>query len=211
VTEDVGGCDGRYHAATCVWGVEPDPILAELATLVPLRGVQVLDAGCGEGRHADYLARQGARVRASDVSQLAVDRARRMFPDGGSVEWACADLRTMDVPASSLGGVLLVSVLHWLRDVAEVRAVVDRLQAATWPGGWHVLSVFNAREPYVRTSVDTREPCLLDHDWFLRRYTGWNLATVRDFNLTHAHAGHEETHTHAITELIALRPGTARR
>jgi 2-polyprenyl-3-methyl-5-hydroxy-6-metoxy-1,4-benzoquinol methylase len=202
--DDLGGCDNRYRAASCVWGVDPDPVLDDLAAKMPLDGARVLDAGCGEGRHAAFLARQGASVLATDVSRLAVDRARALFPDP-AIQWECADLRALRPPASSFDGVLLSSVVHWLRDETEVASVLRHLQAATKPGGWHALSAFNARHAYVRTTSDTRDPCLLPHDWFLARYDGWDLVRVSDTELTHEHTGHEERHTHAITELIAVR------
>ena len=41
---------------------------ATLALLPDLAGKDVLDAGCGPGWYADWLARQGARVVAVDLS-----------------------------------------------------------------------------------------------------------------------------------------------
>jgi 2-polyprenyl-3-methyl-5-hydroxy-6-metoxy-1,4-benzoquinol methylase len=205
IAQDEGGCDNRYRTATCVWGTEPDPILEELAQRVPLHDAKVLDAGCGEGRHAAFLARQGARVLATDVSELAIERAARTFPDERIV-WACADLRAMPAPEATYDGVVNISVLHWLRSEPEARTVLDRLRGATRPGGWHVVVAFNAREPYHLTGPDTREPYLLDHDWFREQYAGWELVSFSDTDLAHAHTGHEEQHTHAVTQLIALRP-----
>ena len=48
-----------------------------LAALPPLTGASVVDACCGSGMDAEYLARRGARVLAVDLSEGAARRARR--------------------------------------------------------------------------------------------------------------------------------------
>ncbi len=47
-----------------------------LERLPPLAGVTVVDACCGSGMEAEFLARQGARVLAVDISEGAARRAR---------------------------------------------------------------------------------------------------------------------------------------
>ena len=46
---------------------------ATLALLPDVNGKDVLDAGCGHGWYADWLARKGARI-------VAVDRSRKWLP-----------------------------------------------------------------------------------------------------------------------------------
>jgi ubiquinone/menaquinone biosynthesis C-methylase UbiE/uncharacterized protein YbaR (Trm112 family) len=47
-----------------------------LEYLPPVRGATVVDACCGSGMEAEFLARQGARVIAVDISEGAAGRAR---------------------------------------------------------------------------------------------------------------------------------------
>jgi 2-polyprenyl-3-methyl-5-hydroxy-6-metoxy-1,4-benzoquinol methylase len=54
----------------------------------------VLDAGCGTGRVAIELARQGVEVVGVDVDRSMLDTARRQAPD---VEWVQADLTTLEL------------------------------------------------------------------------------------------------------------------
>lgn len=53
------------------------------AGLLPLDGVRVLDLGCGPGRNAIWMARQGAQVDALDLSQAAVDWGRDRAREAG--------------------------------------------------------------------------------------------------------------------------------
>lgn len=70
--------------------IAPNPYLErELAGLTP---GTVLDAGCGEGAEAVWLAAQGWHVTAADISAEALHRATRSGPTAEQVEWIEADL-----------------------------------------------------------------------------------------------------------------------
>ncbi|MGQ9841624.1 MAG: class I SAM-dependent methyltransferase [Anaerolineae bacterium] len=69
-----------------------------LAALLQEAGAQtVLDAACGSGGHALWLARQGYRVAGADVSPAMIEIARRKVTEAGlNVPFAVADL--VDLP-----------------------------------------------------------------------------------------------------------------
>jgi SAM-dependent methyltransferase len=70
--------------------VPPHPYLeSELADLTP---GTALDAGCGEGAEATWLASRGWQVTAVDISAEALRRARQSGPTAEQVEWIEADL-----------------------------------------------------------------------------------------------------------------------
>lgn len=50
---------------------------ATLSLLPPVEGKSVLDAGCGPGVYAEWLADRGAEVAAVDVSPTMIRLARR--------------------------------------------------------------------------------------------------------------------------------------
>jgi SAM-dependent methyltransferase len=90
-----------------------------LSLLPDVNGKNVLDAGCGPGWYADWLAQRGARVVAVDRSEAMVrlaerrlhGRARVLHADVGNLRGALADER-FDLVVSSL-------VLHYLPDLAQ--------------------------------------------------------------------------------------------
>jgi SAM-dependent methyltransferase len=63
--------DTRYRSRE--GDAEPARVLLENVHLLPARG-DALDLACGLGANARLLARQGLRVSAWDLSQVAVDR-----------------------------------------------------------------------------------------------------------------------------------------
>jgi SAM-dependent methyltransferase len=93
---------------------------ATLALLPDLAGKDVLDAGCGPGWYADWLARQGARVVAVDLSHSMVELAAKRLGERARVlQGDVKNLRGLfwdeafDLVLSSL-------VLHYLDDLSEV-------------------------------------------------------------------------------------------
>lgn len=87
--------DERYRSADRVWSGNPNPqLVAEIADLEPGRA---LDAGCGEGADAIWLASRGWAVVATDISGVALERAARHAreTDPGAaarITWQQADL-----------------------------------------------------------------------------------------------------------------------
>jgi SAM-dependent methyltransferase len=87
--------DERYRSARRVWSGKPNPhLVAEVAGRPPGRA---LDAGCGEGADAIWLARREWRVLAADISGVALERAAQHARDtdpaaAARIEWRQVDL-----------------------------------------------------------------------------------------------------------------------
>ncbi len=87
--------DERYRSRTAVWSGNANPqLIAEAADLPP---GEALDAGCGEGADAIWLATRGWRVTAVDISTVALERgaahARRVSTEvAGLITWQQVDL-----------------------------------------------------------------------------------------------------------------------
>jgi SAM-dependent methyltransferase len=196
-----------YRLTSCLWGTDPDPVLAtvtDLDGLDGLDGLDTLDAACGEGRNAAYLAARGARVRAVDVSAAALANGRAAWPDA-AIRWEEGDVLTVDLPAAGYGLVVIDSLLHWLDDEAEARAAIGRLQRATRPGGIHFVSSFNTRRQDFEAHRDP-PTCLLDHATLLDLYADWTILVERDEDIRSEHADVPVPHTHSITKFLAERP-----
>jgi 2-polyprenyl-3-methyl-5-hydroxy-6-metoxy-1,4-benzoquinol methylase len=85
--------DGFYQEREHVWSGRPNPLLVrEVASLTP---GTALDLGCGEGADAIWLAEQGWRVTAVDISETALDRAAARAMEAGirdGIVWTRHDL-----------------------------------------------------------------------------------------------------------------------
>jgi SAM-dependent methyltransferase len=84
--------DASYHDGPAPWDVgQPQPAIVQLASKGGLAGA-VLDAGCGTGENALYLASLGLSVLGVDVAETALAAARAKAADRGiAVEFVAAD------------------------------------------------------------------------------------------------------------------------
>lgn len=74
--------DERFDTPDFLFGIEPNAYLAKQAYwLKP--GHRALAVADGEGRNSVWLAKQGLRVDAFDISAVGVDKARRLARDTG--------------------------------------------------------------------------------------------------------------------------------
>lgn len=100
-------------------------LVAELSGLAP---GTALDAGCGTGADAVWLARQGWEVTAVDVSPTAVARAEHHEPE--RVSWVVADMTVWESP--KLYDLVISQYVHPDLPFGEF---VARLARAVAPGG----------------------------------------------------------------------------
>jgi SAM-dependent methyltransferase len=123
--------DERYGSVSRIWSGDPNPQLVQETS--DLKPGTALDAGCGEGADAHWLAGRGWQVTAVDVSGVALDRgAAHAGPDvTDRITWELADLTTW-APDRTYD---LVNAQFMQFPSALREPVFARLAAAVSPGG----------------------------------------------------------------------------
>jgi SAM-dependent methyltransferase len=111
---------------------------AVLSLLPPVATKRVLDAGCGPGAYAEWLADHGAAVVGLDVSRRMIELARLRLRDRASFVHADLGRPLAFLAADSFDLVLAALALDYVRDWAAVFAEFFRLLRA---GGHLVFSV----------------------------------------------------------------------
>lgn len=102
-------------------------------------GSRVLDAGCGNGRNLVYLLQSGYEVFGVDgdpeaiktVRHLAKTLAPQLPPENFRVE----PIEAMSFPDAFADAVLSSAVLHFARDDAHFRSMLEGTWRVTKPGG----------------------------------------------------------------------------
>jgi SAM-dependent methyltransferase len=125
----------RYRSSSALWSGNPNPqLVTEAADLVP---GTALDAGCGEGADAIWLAKRGWLVTAVDLSTVALKRGAAHAEQAGAdtgqrISWQQADLTSLAPDAACYD---LVSA-QFLQLPADLREPLHRrLADSVAPGG----------------------------------------------------------------------------
>ncbi|MFG3256523.1 class I SAM-dependent methyltransferase [Streptomyces sp. NPDC048172] len=127
--------DERYGQNGQLWSGEPNAALVrETEGLSP---GAALDLGCGEGGDAIWLARQGWRVTATDLSRVALGRAAEHAAGAGArvadrIDWQHHDLGS-SFPTGSYD-LVSAQFFHSLHEMPR-EEILRRAAEAVAPGG----------------------------------------------------------------------------
>lgn len=118
-----------------------------------LPSCEVLDLGCGDGRHSLELARRGFRVTGLDLSEELLERARRRTADEGlDITFVRGDMRN---PVGDHAFDLVVNFFTsfgYFREDGENARVLEAISRALRPGGRFLMDYLN-REYVISTLV----------------------------------------------------------
>ncbi len=121
-----------YDRWAAIYDHDANPLLAMESPLVEhfvvnVRGLSVLDLGCGTGRHSIWLAAAGAKVTAIDFSEGMLAEARKK-PGAESVRFLSYDLHNpLPFDAGSFDVVVSGLVLEHLKDLNSFFAEAHRV------------------------------------------------------------------------------------
>ena len=137
IYDDPGFYAGYSQLRRSVEGLDGAPEWPALRALLPdLRGLNVVDLGCGYGWFCRWAQEQGAaRVLGLDVSEKMLAQARATSVAG--IIYERADLEIFDLPEASFDVAYSSLTLHYISDVGTFFAKVHR---ALTPGGSLVFS-----------------------------------------------------------------------
>jgi SAM-dependent methyltransferase len=120
-------------------GLAGMPEWPTLRTMLPdLKGLRIVDLGCGFGWFCRWAREQGAaEVLGLDVSENMLARARATTTDA-AVRYRQADLETVDLPPAAFDLAHSALTLHYLANLGGLFATVHR---SLVPGGQFVFSM----------------------------------------------------------------------
>ncbi|MEU7154620.1 class I SAM-dependent methyltransferase [Streptomyces sp. NPDC045456] len=126
--------DRTYDSAIAGWDEEPPPVLGELLAEHAPPPARVMDAGCGLGTSARWLAGRSCTVTACDFSAQAIEEARRRTPVGSAVRYEVLDV-TSHVPVHPFPVVLDRGAPHTCPTDRERRTFAAAMARMCRPGG----------------------------------------------------------------------------
>ena len=104
----------RYRTGSTPWDIgRPDFNLTEMVTEKPIRNCKALEIGCGTGSNAVWLVQQNFSVTATDVSDIAIQKAKERASDAGvKCVFLVSDFLNDEIPGAPFGFVFDRGCFH---------------------------------------------------------------------------------------------------
>jgi SAM-dependent methyltransferase len=130
---------GYSRLGRSVEGLEGAAEWPALRAMLPeMRGLAVVDLGCGFGWFCRWARAHGAtRILGLDVSEKMLERAREATSDK-AIAYERADLERFDLPPGAFGMAYSSLALHYLENLD---LLLDTVRGGLVPGGHLVFSV----------------------------------------------------------------------
>lgn len=195
---DVYSREGYY------WGLIPSDLCYEiLRRKPPLSHLKVLDIGCGEGKDALFLARNGYDVQGFDLAVTGIEKALHLAQSHGfALKAQEGDINSWR--ANTEYDVFFSSgVFHYIEPSLRDEIMWNYMEH-TAPGGLHAFNVF-VDKPFIAPPPEN-EP--VSHPWktgeLAAYYAGWIIHDMREVIFDCDSSG--IPHRHAMNTLIAQKP-----
>ena len=203
-----GQYDDAYAQCNLLWGKHPASNVIKASSFFDdMSQKTALDLGCGEGKNSIFLASKGFQVKSIDISEIAIEKAKRIWQNWQKIDWQTADIRNFSQQnPQQYHVVLLTGPLHCFSSKNDVIHTIENAKSLTKIGGINVISVFNSREQDFSGHSKLFKPLLLPHEFYTQCYlNNWEIIEESDTDLADCHPHNNIPHKHSITRIIARR------
>ena len=180
----------------------PNATVTEFEHLLD-KETSILEAGCGEGQNAIYLARQGfADIDAFDISENGIAKLRRIA-DANNVRLNAfvADLTAYPFE-KTYGLVMCFGTLHFVRR-EQWKEFIDTTKTHTAVGGIHIMQIFTDTVP-ASDDIAPFAVGLAKDGEIKEMYSDWEILQFRSYVFDDEHPGVPK-HRHSSNKIVARR------
>lgn len=177
--------NARYRAAgdDYLFGIEPNHFLARRAHLFE-DGHTVLSVADGEGRNSVWLAEQGLKVTAVEISPVAVAKAKKLAAGRGvDVNFVVADLLAPDWPPAALEDQFdwVVGIFIQFASASERLHQFAAMKRTTRPGGRILLQGYTPRQLEYKTGGPPTEENLYTPELLRTAFADWAIEELVEY------------------------------
>lgn len=176
---DAGRWNERYAQDAFVFGEQPNVWLRAHAHHWRA-GDRVLCVADGEGRNSVWLAQQGLRVDAFDISSVGVAKARRLSARHGvQIDFQVEDCDRFAWPRDTYDGIAAIFVQFATPTMRK--RMFERIVASLVPGGVLVLHGYSPRQLVHRTGGPPQLDHLYTEDLLREAFGAMEILDLSDY------------------------------
>lgn len=171
--EQVGVWNERYAAEEYLFGTQPNAFLARAVhRLDP--GSKVLAIADGEGRNSVFLAQHGHQVIATDISERALYKARRLAQRRGvDIDYRLVDLANWDWPQEEFDAVVGIFIQFAGPDLRA--SMFHNIACTLKPGGLLLLEGYREEQLDYGTGGPPILENLYNEEMLRHAFPGWKI------------------------------------
>jgi SAM-dependent methyltransferase len=195
----------RYRNAgeDYVFGTTPNRFLAAQSALLA-SGSNALSVADGEGRNAVWLAEQGLRVTATEISPVALEKARKLAAGRHvAVNFVLADAVAWDYPEAAFD--FVVGIFIQFADPVQRECIFAGMARTLRPGGHLILQGYTPKQLEYRTGGPSALENLYTADMLREAFAELELLHLQEYEDVLdegvGHKGHS-----ALVGLVARKP-----
>lgn len=154
--------------------------------------------GCGEGKDAVFLAKNGYIVTAFDMAESGLEKGRMLAEKNGTyVNFYKADINDFELQ-DNYDIIFCSGVFHYMKPEKRTE-VVEKLKKHTNSGGLHVINVF-VEKPFIK-NLEKEHSHLWKSGELFMHYHDWKIHTMEEFVFDCNSGG--VAHQHCMDVMIA--------
>jgi SAM-dependent methyltransferase len=201
--------NARYRDAgdDYLFGIEPNHFLARRAHLFQ-NGHTALSVADGEGRNSVWLAEQGLKVIAVEISPIAVAKARKLAAGRGvAVHFMVADLLALDWPPAALENKFdwVVGIFIQFASPNERLRQFAAMKRATRAGGGILLHGYTPRQLEYKTGGPSAGENLYTPEILRAGFSDWTIEELVEYEGDIAEGSGHRGHS-ALIGMVARKP-----
>lgn len=201
---------GRYRDAgeNYLFGTAPNAFLAR-QTMHFAAGMRVLSVADGEGRNSVWLAEQGCRVTATEISPVALEKAAKLARGRhAEVSLVQADVLNWAWPQEAFDAV--VGIFIQFAAPPERNRLLAGMKQAAVPGGLILMQGYTPKQLEYRTGGPSAVENLYTEVMLQEAFADWEILLLNEHE-SWIEEGTAHSGQSALIDLVARKPGAVQR
>ncbi|OIP76455.1 MAG: hypothetical protein AUK09_01920 [Parcubacteria group bacterium CG2_30_36_38] len=195
-----------YQQNKKTWSEQPNQLL-KLARQDFVPGSYFLDLGCGQGKDALFVVKNGFKVTAVDLSEVAIKQLQATIIEQNlkNIEAIQSDVKNFVIEKDVYDIIQGNHLLQFLPKPVAIELIKD-VQQKVKLNGFIILASFTIDDPSFKLPQPKKISTYFEPQEMLRLFDGFKIIHyIERVILDQGHGGVLSPHQHGVVEIIAQK------